>query len=108
MMDWLPDATKSNAKKGAQHDQGSNIALVRPAARRQRRAAFSYTRYSSRDRAGMEPGTVILKHRSRKILDGPSRAAARAMLRGTGYSAEDLRKPIIGVANTWIGPCPAI
>jgi dihydroxy-acid dehydratase len=40
------------------------------------------------------------------ILKGPSRAAARAMLRGVGYSDEDLRKPIVGIANTWIETMP--
>jgi dihydroxy-acid dehydratase len=40
------------------------------------------------------------------ILRGPSRAPARAMLRGVGYSDEDLRKPIIGIANTWIETMP--
>src|SRR5947209_3493946 len=40
------------------------------------------------------------------ILRGPSRAGARAMLHGTGYSDEDLRKPIIGIANTWIETMP--
>ena len=41
------------------------------------------------------------------LTEGPSRAAARAMLRGVGFSKEDLGKPIIGIANTWteIGPC---
>ena len=41
------------------------------------------------------------------LTEGPSRAAARSYLRGVGFSREDLRKPIIGVANTWteIGPC---
>jgi dihydroxy-acid dehydratase len=41
------------------------------------------------------------------LTEGPSRAAARAMLRGVGFSKEDLHKPIIGIANTWteIGPC---
>jgi dihydroxy-acid dehydratase len=41
------------------------------------------------------------------LTEGPSRAAARAMLRSVGFSKEDLRKPIIGIANTWteIGPC---
>ena len=41
------------------------------------------------------------------LTEGPSRAAARAMLRGVGFSREDLAKPIIGIANTWteIGPC---
>ena len=38
---------------------------------------------------------------------GPSRAPARAMLKAAGYSDADLKKPLIGVANTWIeiGPC---
>jgi dihydroxy-acid dehydratase len=43
---------------------------------------------------------------SHTILRGPSRAPARAMLRGAGYSDEDLRKPIIGIANTWIETMP--
>jgi dihydroxy-acid dehydratase len=40
--------------------------------------------------------------RSSVMLRGPNRAPARAMLRGAGYSEDDLRRPIIGVANTWI------
>jgi dihydroxy-acid dehydratase len=41
------------------------------------------------------------------LTEGPSRAAARAMLRGVGFTRDDLAKPIIGIANTWteIGPC---
>ena len=35
---------------------------------------------------------------SRTILDGPDRAAARAYLYGIGYTADDLARPIIGVA----------
>ncbi|MCY4401533.1 MAG: dihydroxy-acid dehydratase [Candidatus Poribacteria bacterium] len=50
-----------------------------------------------------------LKPRSHVITDGPDRAAARTMLMfgDGGLSPEDLDKPIIGVANTWIeiGPC---
>ena len=44
---------------------------------------------------------------SAAITEGASRAPARAMLKAVGFSDEDLRKPIIGVANTWIeiGPC---
>lgn len=51
--------------------------------------------------------THDLKHRSRAITEGPSRAPARAMLKAVGFSDRDLRRPIIGVANTWIeiGPC---
>src|SRR5215217_9186978 len=47
-----------------------------------------------------------LKHKSRALTDGPQRAAARAYLKGIGYSDEDLAKPIIGVANTWIETMP--
>jgi len=51
--------------------------------------------------------TDDLKRRSRAITEGPSRAPARAMLKAVGFSDEDLRRPIVGVANTWIeiGPC---
>src|SRR4029077_17697503 len=47
--------------------------------------------------------TVVPKPRP----PGPSRAPARAMLKAVGFSDDDLRKPLIGVANTWIeiGPC---
>ncbi len=47
------------------------------------------------------------KTNSVALTEGPSRAGARAMLRGVGFTREDLAKPIIGIANTWteIGPC---
>jgi dihydroxy-acid dehydratase len=47
------------------------------------------------------------KRYSGAITDGASRAPARAMLKAVGFTDEDLNKPIIGVANTWIeiGPC---
>jgi len=47
------------------------------------------------------------KPRSRALIDGASRAGARAMLRASGLQDDDFRKPLIGVANTWIeiGPC---
>ena len=52
-------------------------------------------------------GTHNPKHNSIPLTEGPSRAGARAMLHGVGFSREDLAKPIIGIANTWteIGPC---
>ena len=43
-----------------------------------------------------------LKPRSGVITDGPDRAPTRAMLKAVGFTDEDLRRPIIGVANTWI------
>jgi dihydroxy-acid dehydratase len=41
------------------------------------------------------------------ITEGPQRAPARAMMKAVGFTDEDLKKPLIGVANTWteIGPC---
>ena len=47
-----------------------------------------------------------LKHRSRALTEGPHRAAARAYLKGIGYTDDDLAKPIIGVASTWIETMP--
>jgi len=47
------------------------------------------------------------KLNSAALTQGPSRAPARAMLKAVGFTDEDLRRPLIGVANTWIeiGPC---
>src|SRR5271165_705076 len=48
-----------------------------------------------------------LKPRSSALTDGAHRAPARAMLRAAGLKDDDFRKPLIGIANTWIeiGPC---
>jgi dihydroxy-acid dehydratase len=53
-----------------------------------------------------EPAVFDVKHRSRALTEGPARAAARAYLHGIGYSAEDLAKPIVGVAHSWIETMP--
>ena len=47
-----------------------------------------------------------LKHRSRALTEGPTRAAARAYLKGIGYDDEALSKPLVCVANTWIETMP--
>ena len=47
-----------------------------------------------------------LKHRSHIITDGRDRAPARAMLKSIGFTDEDLAKPIVGIANTWIETMP--
>ncbi len=46
------------------------------------------------------------KGRSRTITEGLTRAGARAMYKAVGYTDEDLAKPIIGIANTWIETMP--
>jgi dihydroxy-acid dehydratase len=47
-----------------------------------------------------------LKHRSRSITEGRSRAGARSMFKAVGFTDDDLSKPLIGVANTWIETMP--
>ena len=46
------------------------------------------------------------RKRSRVILDGPDRAAARAYLKGIGFDSEALARPIVGIANTWTETMP--
>jgi dihydroxy-acid dehydratase len=45
--------------------------------------------------------------RSDLLVKGAHRSAARSMLKAVGYTDADLKKPLIGIANTWIeiGPC---
>jgi dihydroxy-acid dehydratase len=43
-----------------------------------------------------------MKLNSYNITQGRDRAGARAMLKAIGFTDDDLKKPIIGVANTWI------
>src|SRR5580765_2538832 len=54
-----------------------------------------------------EVGDESNKLRSKTLIQGASRAGARAMLRACGLKDEDFSKPLVGVANTWleIGPC---
>src|SRR6185312_6143113 len=46
------------------------------------------------------------KRHSHALTDGPDRAGARSMLKGVGFTDEDLAKPLIGVATTWIETMP--
>src|SRR6058998_3038380 len=49
------------------------------------------------------------RHKSRVLLDGADRAAARSYFRAVGFTDEDLSRPLIGVAHCWIEltPCNA-
>ncbi|WP_445402160.1 dihydroxy-acid dehydratase [Zobellella sp. An-6] len=44
---------------------------------------------------------------SSRVVDGPTRAPARAMLRATGFTDDDFHKPQVGIASTWsnLTPC---
>jgi dihydroxy-acid dehydratase len=46
------------------------------------------------------------RHKSRTLLDGPDRAAARSYFYAIGFTAEDLRRPLVGVAHCWIEVTP--
>jgi len=50
--------------------------------------------------------TTDPRHKSRVLLEGPDRAPARAMMKAVGFSDEDLARPQIGVAHSWIGTMP--
>jgi dihydroxy-acid dehydratase len=46
------------------------------------------------------------RRNSRVLLEGTDRAAARAMMKAVGFSDQDLARPQIGVAHSWIGTMP--
>ncbi|MDR7418349.1 MAG: dihydroxy-acid dehydratase [Armatimonadota bacterium] len=48
-----------------------------------------------------------LRRHSRTVTEGVERAPHRAMLRATGFTDDDLRRPLVGVASTWneVTPC---
>ena len=46
------------------------------------------------------------KRHSAALTEGPDRAAARAMLKAIGFTDDDLARPLIGVATTWIETMP--
>ncbi|HET9784931.1 MAG TPA: dihydroxy-acid dehydratase, partial [Terriglobales bacterium] len=62
-----------------------------------------------RQAAGAEPPAKAgdsLRHRSRHLLDGLSRAPARSYFRALGYGDADLQRPLIGIANTFTDAMP--
>jgi dihydroxy-acid dehydratase len=46
------------------------------------------------------------KRHSAALTDGPDRAGARAMLKAIGFTDDDLARPLVGVATTWIETMP--
>ena len=50
--------------------------------------------------------TLDPRHRSRAVVDGPDRAPARSYLKSVGLSSEDLQRPLVMVAHSWIGTMP--
>ena len=50
--------------------------------------------------------TALPRPRSAAVFDGPDRAAARAYMKGIGFGDDALKRPTIGIANTWIEAMP--
>ncbi|MEO6397964.1 MAG: dihydroxy-acid dehydratase [Tepidiformaceae bacterium] len=50
--------------------------------------------------------TYDTRQHSRVMVDGPGRAPARSYLKSVGFSGEDLKKPLVMVAHSWIGTMP--
>ncbi len=46
------------------------------------------------------------RHKSHTLVDGPGRAPARSYFKSVGFNADDLRKPLVMVAHSWIGTMP--
>jgi dihydroxy-acid dehydratase len=63
-------------------------------------------RDSSKQSHPYDRPTDPAKRHSARLTDGPDRAPARAMLKAIGFTDEDLAKPIVGVATTWIETMP--
>ena len=47
-----------------------------------------------------------MRTRSSVVFDGPERAFARAYMKGIGFGDDDLSRPTVGIANTWIEAMP--
>ena len=47
------------------------------------------------------------RRHSSVVVDGPSRAGARSMLRPVGFTDADFKKPVVGIASLWsmVTPC---
>ncbi len=46
------------------------------------------------------------RHRSRRLIEGPDRAPARSYFKSVGFTSEDLQRPLVMVAHSWIGTMP--
>jgi dihydroxy-acid dehydratase len=53
-----------------------------------------------------EIATNGMRTRSSVVFDGPERAFARAYMKGIGFGDDDLSRPTVGIANTWIEAMP--
>src|SRR5262245_59813979 len=57
--------------------------------------------------ASVRPSAPAPRRFSSQVVDGPARAAGRAMLHAVGFTREDFARPHVGVCSTWsqVTPC---
>ncbi|MGK2955357.1 MAG: dihydroxy-acid dehydratase [Solirubrobacterales bacterium] len=55
---------------------------------------------------GSSTTSALPRPRSAAVFDGPDRSAARAYMKGIGFTEDDLKKPTVGIANTWTEAMP--
>ncbi|MEY4089545.1 MAG: hypothetical protein RJB55_1816, partial [Verrucomicrobiota bacterium] len=55
----------------------------------------------SRNFPAMSKAPEHTRRHSSVVVDGPSRAGARSMLRPVGFTDEDFKKPVVGIASLW-------
>ncbi len=60
-----------------------------------------------RSAASLKVKAAVGREYSAQVVDGPERAASRAMLHAVGFKREDFKKSQVGVASTWsqVTPC---
>ncbi len=65
------------------------------------------TQQSKRKRSTAKSKSNDLRAYSSIVVDGPERAASRAMLYAVGFKKDDFKKPQVGVVSTWsqVTPC---
>src|SRR5207237_7930081 len=90
------------ATRGGDRRVRGETAGVAPAPRSPRVAAKTEKPRASRGN-GAQPDA---RAQSRVMLDGARRAPARAMMRGAGYTNEELARPLVGIAHGWIEIMP--
>jgi dihydroxy-acid dehydratase len=67
----------------------------------------SKTKQHPERRGKIAAETVTGREYSAQVVDGPERAASRAMLHAVGFEREDFKKSQVGVVSTWsqVTPC---
>ena len=62
---------------------------------------------SSRKKSPASPAPSDTRKFSSQLVDGPERAASRAMLHAVGFKRADFKKSQVGIASTWsqVTPC---